>query len=227
MAEEQKILSSAEKILISKQGSETIKTDIIAASVIGEIVALIMLGISVVSKDVEEIKFVNDISYLWLLILVLPALSILGILFARLLAKKIPVIIQVAKFFLIGILNTFIGLGVLSALMWFFSIFAGWQYSVFVAISFTFAVFNSYFWNKFWTFKKKETQVGAKEFSEFYLITGIGFLINISIASLLVNIIGPQFGFTIEFWAYIGSIIATICVATWNFLGYKFIVFKK
>jgi putative flippase GtrA len=209
MAQEQKISNGVRK------------SDIIAAFIIGEAVSLILLGLS---KNIEELK---AISFLWVLTLILPVLSIIGILIAQVLAKKIPVIFQIAKFFLVGVLNTFIDLGILNLLMGIFLIFAGWQYSVFKALSFSIAVINSYFWNKFWTFQKKETAASGKEFGKFYLITAIGILINVSIASFIVSVIGPQFGISKILWANIGAISAVVCVATWNFLGYKLIVFKK
>jgi len=196
------------------------KSDILAAFVAGEIIALIVLAIS---KNIEELQ---KIPYIWSLCLILPLLSILGIYIAFLLSKKIKVIFQIAKFLLIGILNTFVDLGILNLLIWIFAIATGWLYSLFKAISFSISVVNSYFWNKSWTFKK----VGkpeTKEFVQFCTIAGIGFFLNVGIASLIVNIIGPQFGLSQKIWANIGAIIATIVVCTWNFLGYKFIVFKK
>ena len=157
----------------------------------------------------------------------MPILSVLGIFIASFLAKKIPVLLQFAKFVLVGALNTFIDLGVLNLLMFIFSISAGWLYSLIKAVSFTCSVIHSYFWNKFWTYEQKETGVKGKEFGKFFLVAGTGFFLNVSIASFVVNILGPQFGLSAEIWANVGAIIATICVFMWNFLGYKFIVFKK
>ena len=152
--------------------------------------------------------------------------SLLGIVAADLISKKIPVIFQIAKFFLIGVFNTFVDLGILNFLMWAFAITAGWGFSFFKAISFSIAAVNSYFWNRIWTFKA-ESKASGKEFLKFYIVTGIGFFLNVSIASLIVNVVGPQFGMAMKTWANIGAIIAVVCVAAWNFLGYKFIVFKK
>jgi putative flippase GtrA len=86
-------------------------------------------------------------------------------------------------------------------------------------------VVNSYFLNKFWTFKS-----ASGRFPRFFIISLIGFGINVGIASLLVNIIGNPFAFlgvSDVIWANIGAIAATLCTMTWNFIGYKFIVFKK
>jgi len=199
------------------------KADIILPLIIGEAVALIFLAISRFLALPEIVikagKFFP---------IILPILSVLGVWVAIFLGKKIPVIFQLAKFVLVGILNTFIYLGALNLLISVFGISEkDWSYSIFVTLSFICSVINSYFWNKFWTYGKKETGVGGTEFGKFFLITGIGFVLNVSIASFVFKIIGPQFGLSVEIWANIAAVVATVCVFIWNFLGYKFIVFKK
>lgn len=198
------------------------KSDIIYPLIIGEAIALIFLGIS---SSLNLPPIVNNLAKYFPLIL--PLLSVFGIFIASFLGRKIPVLFQLAKFVLVGALNTFVDLGVLNLLMFVFSVSIGWLYSIFKAISFTCSVVHSYFWNKFWTYGKKETGVEAKELGKFFLIAGIGFILNVGIASFVVNIIGPQFGLSLKIWANIGAIIATVCVFMWNFLGYKFLVFKK
>ncbi|MBZ9569619.1 GtrA family protein [Patescibacteria group bacterium] len=167
-----------------------------------------------------------EVPYSWLLIIIFPPLSLLGMFIASLLGKKFLFILQAARFLLVGALNTFIDLGVLNFLMWIFGIAAGVSYSVFKGISFLAATVNSYFWNKYWTFEKKERKPGPKEFIKFLIITTIGFLINVGIASLVVNIIGPKFGITEVTWGNIGAFAAVFVAWIWNFIGVKFIVFK-
>lgn len=134
---------------------------------------------------------------------------------------------QAIKFILVGILNTLIDLGVLNLLIFASGISTGFAYSAFKGISFTAAVTNSYFLNKFWTFKSRGAGAAKKEFAQFFIVSFIGFGINVGIASLVVNVIGPQFGVGNKLWANVGAICATFAAMTWNFLGYKFIVFKK
>ncbi|MFC1663652.1 GtrA family protein [Patescibacteria group bacterium] len=199
------------------------KIDFIAAFIIGEISAWIAIPI----LNFIELELPIIGSYPLVLLVLLPALAILAVGIAHILAKKIPVILQIVKFFLVGISNSFVDFGVLNFLMWITAVFSGWLFSLFLGLSFSLSVINSYFWNKYWTFEKKETKPGPKEFSKFYIIAGVGFLLNIIIASFIVNVIGPQFGFNEKIWANIGKGIAIFCICTWNFLGYKFIVFKK
>jgi len=187
-----------------------------------------------------------EIPYTWSLPFALALLCIAGMYVASAIAAKIRIILQVARFFLVGTLNTFIDLGVLYGLDWIiplplstvlislpfvylfkipiirpFTIFA-----VCKGISFITATTNSYFWNKYWTFAKKEKPI-PKEFLKFLVITFIGFLINVYVADLIVIGIGPQFGLTEKIWTGIGAIIAAFFAFVWNFLGSKFIVFKK
>jgi len=198
------------------------KKDILAAFVIGELCALVVL---LTLNFLEVPSLVKDLAKF--LPIILPLLSILGIYIVSLFKERMPVLFQAGKSFLVGISNTFIDFGILSVLMETFGIFAGWPYVVFKGISFSFATINSYFWNKFWAFEKRKTKETLKETSQFYLITFGGLLINLGISSFVVNIIGPQFGLEIKLWAYIGAFAAVFFGFLWNFLGYKFIVFKK
>ena len=59
------------------------------------------------------------------------------------------------------------------------------------------------------------------------MISAIGILLNVAIASFVNNIIGPLASATPERWANVAAAIASILVLGWNFFGYKFIVFKK
>ena len=198
------------------------KKDILATFIIGEACALIFI---LVSRFLEIssplLKFINFFP------IILPVLSVSGIFIASLFEEKMPIFYQAGKSFLVGILNTLIDLGILTLLMETFAIFAGLPYVIFKGVSFSFGSINSYFWNKFWTFEKKETKETLRETSQFYLITIGGLLIHLGVTSLIVNLLGPQFGLSERIWAYFGAIAAVFFGFSWNFLGYKFIVFKK
>ena len=203
------------------------KSDIVPPIIIGVVIGLIFLGILNYSPEYlpELPSFIKKIAVFFPIIF--PILSIIGVFIAQFLGRKFKALFQLAKFVLVGASNTFIDLGILILLLTIFNISAGLLYSIFNALSFTCSVINSYFWNKFWTFEKKETGVKVKEFGKFFLIAGTGFLVNVGIASLVVNVVGPQFEISAEIWAMVGAFVAIICVFMWNFLGYKFLVFKK
>ncbi len=140
------------------------------------------------------------------------------------------IIKQAGKFILVGILNTLIDLGVLNLLIFITGISAGFGYSAFKGISFIVDVINSYILNKFWTFKSAGDTGRAREFGQFFVVSAIGFGINVGVASLVVNVIGNPFAFSgisNTLWANVGALTATFCAMVWNFVGYKFIVFKK
>jgi len=195
------------------------KSDIIISTIIGFLIGVLFL---IIFKNVGA-----EIPYKWLLPIVFPFLTLLGMFLAAFISRKLLIVWQAAKFLLVGALNTFVDLGILNFLMLISGIASGSLYSGFKGISFMIAMINSYFWNKFWTFRRSETTAPGKEFLRFFIISAIGFGINVSVASLVVNVIGPQFGLIAKVWANIGAIVATFCGMAWNFIGYKFIVFKS
>ncbi|PJA84120.1 MAG: hypothetical protein CO145_02235 [Candidatus Nealsonbacteria bacterium CG_4_9_14_3_um_filter_37_13] len=196
------------------------KIDIILALVIGEVIAWFFYGIL---KNLGfEIRFLGLI-----LVIFFPILALLGIWIAWLLGKKFLWIFQAAKFLLIGALATLVDLGVLNLLIWISGLAAGLPFSIFKGISFIVATCSKYLGDKFWAFEKMEKIGIGKEFNQFFIVTLIGLGINIGAASLIVNVAGPQFGLTEKIWANIGAILAAFVSAVWNFLAYKFIVFKK
>ncbi len=194
------------------------KSDLLVAFIISEIDAWLIILIS------RNIEFSH--SLIIFSPLILPVLALLGISIVSCLKEKILAIYQLGKFVLVGTLNTFIDLGILNLLILISGIASGWYYSIFKGASFIIATCNSYLWNKFWSFEKK-TKMAGKEFLQFFIISIIGLLINVGVASLVVNVVGTQFGLTTKIWANFGAIIGVLVAFTWNFLGYKFIVFRK
>jgi putative flippase GtrA len=144
---------------------------------------------------------------------------------AYFLGKAIPIIYQLAKFVLIGGLNFLIDMGVLNFLIFATGISTGIIQSGFKAISFLLAVLNSYFCNKYWTFKKTTQGCLFQEFLRFLIVSVIGFVFNLTIDYVFVNAVGPLGGMTLKTWAQFSAFIAAALAMAWNFVGYKFIVF--
>jgi putative flippase GtrA len=120
-----------------------------------------------------------------------------------------------------------IDLVILNVLLESFGITEGAVYTVLVGVSFIVATCLKYVADKYWAFEKKEGTGAGSEFGKFFIITLISGFIQTGIASLIVNQIGPQFGASSMVWANVGKIAGIAVASIWNFLGYKFVVFKK
>ncbi|MFH1671257.1 MAG: GtrA family protein [Candidatus Portnoybacteria bacterium] len=141
-------------------------------------------------------------------------------------SKKL--IAQISKFVVIGTLNTGIDFAVLNLLIWWTGIYSGKWIILLNTIAFSVAVINSYFWNKHWTFKaEQEGESKIKEFSQYVAVTLVGLILNTAVVYLITTFIPPMFGTSKELWVNLAKVVATGVSLVWNFIGYKFIVFKK
>ncbi|PJE57439.1 MAG: hypothetical protein COU82_02045 [Candidatus Portnoybacteria bacterium CG10_big_fil_rev_8_21_14_0_10_38_18] len=215
------------------------KSDIFAVLVLGEIASWLILSVIKGLLRAELYYKISGVLHLALPIL-FPIVCLIFIYLAFVVSKKIAIVSQIAKFILVGGLNTLVDWGILSFLMFasrnsgisssktLFEVFSVTivYYTLFKAISFVIATTNSYVWNKFWTFKRKTTEAVGKEFTQFLVVSIIGFLINVGIASFIFKFIHPLAGLNSDQWGIIAAAIATVVSLIWNFLGYKFIVFE-
>lgn len=204
------------------------KKDIIIGIILGFLIGLLAIAVfKNLEAEIQERFEGFSVRLIFPLIFVLPLLVVFGLFIADFLSKKIKVIWQLAKFVVVGALNTFVDFGILGFLMWIFDVKKGVLYGFFRLISISCATFNSYFWNKFWTFEKGLRPKG-KEFAGFYIITLVGAFINWAVSTSLVNLIGPQFHISATLWAgVVAPFVGVLCGFVWNFLGYKFFIFKK
>lgn len=140
-------------------------------------------------------------------------------------AKVWSVIYQFAKFAAVGTLNSFIYLGVVNLLIAATGRPKGLAYDLFILIGFLLSTTNSFIWNKFWTFEAKDKASVAQTLS-FYLIAGIGAFLNVGAAGTMVNYVAHP-GVSDNLWANLGALLGIAVSFLWNFLGYKYFVFKK
>ncbi|NQV00883.1 MAG: GtrA family protein [Parcubacteria group bacterium] len=205
------------------------KSDIFIVLCIGEAAGLLLLAVlnnlKLSLPQVEIIPF-------WFFPVLFPVFCLVWYYLAVFLSKRWTTFIEIGRFVLVGGLNFLVDLGILNLLIFLTGIAFGGLYSVFKAISFAAAVINSYFLNKFWTFKAsdasdKSVKKIGKEFFTFIIISLIGLGLNNLMASLIVNWAGPQWGISENLWANIGAITASFIAMFWNFMGYKFIVFRE
>lgn len=142
------------------------------------------------------------------------------------LARRVPALAQIAKFALVGGFSTFIELAILNTLFAITGITSGLYYSLFKTITFLVAVGNAYIFNRKWTFAS-ENENRKKEFSTFFFSNLVGLIINVSTASFIVNFIGAPTSVDPKVWGNIGAVIAVFAAMIWNFITYKYVVFKK
>jgi len=198
------------------------KKDIGLVAFIGACFALLAIPILTNIGVLASVRVVGVIGAM--IVVALGAVVALWV--ASRIAKKIPVVFQLAKFAAVGAFNTFLDWGILNILISVFAIATGVWFSVFKGISFIVASIGSYLWNKYWTFESAG-KVNAREFGKFFTVSVIGAVLNIGIASAIVAWV-PAFGqINPVQWANIAAAIATIVSLVWNFIGYKFLVFIK
>jgi putative flippase GtrA len=156
-----------------------------------------------------------------------PILAVIALWIAELIGKKLPFIYQLAKFLLIGAFFAVFDLIILNSLMTYFGIGREdvVKYVIFVALSFTLVTIFKYFANKYWAFEKLEKEKIEREFGIFFFVTAISGIIQVGVASLLfkflILVTSPLLA------GNIGKILGIIVASAWNFICYKFLVFKK
>ncbi|MEK9151511.1 MAG: GtrA family protein [Patescibacteria group bacterium] len=143
-------------------------------------------------------------------------------------APLVKLIKQFSKFIIVGGINTGIDFLVLNILIYLTGITSGIELFVLNSISFSVAVVNSYFMNKRWTFQDKtRTQQEPFKFSQFFAVSVVGIIINGLVLTAITTSIPPLFGLSAVLWANIAKLAATGISLVWNFVGYKFFVFKR
>lgn len=145
---------------------------------------------------------------------------------AYLLGKILPVLYQFAKFAAVGTLNTMIDFGVLNLEILLTGVSGGALYPVFKGVSFIASTTNSYFWNRHWTFEA-QGGMSTAEATKFYAIAIVGWVLNVGAASAIVlGIRHPSFVSPGQ-WANVGALAGVAASFLWDFLGYKYLVFKE
>ena len=202
------------------------KKNIILSLICGELTSWFLIFV-IKNPYVEEFQGLAKIEGLvWILPVLFPIIFALGILIGRVVSKFIKIVYQIVKFLEVGVLNTFIDIGILNLLVWRTGITSGGWLTPLNTFSFICAAINSYYWNKFWTFETREGTKG-KEFVQFLVISLIGWGINTGIVVLGTTYLNSTVAFSAGAWVNIMKIVATLVSMVWNFLGYKFIVFKR
>lgn len=212
------------------------KKDYLLGLVAGILIGLLLLPIL---KNAKPSLY----DAVWLFVVPFFAIGVpVGLIVASFIARKITLVWQLAKFLVIGVMNTLVDLGVLALITilvandtrhasettWFtMATLVVTYYSLYKAVSFIIANINSFFWNKYWTFGAENQSRGAHQFFQFFLVSLIGFAINVIVASAVFSSLTAAGSFTIGQAGLLGAALGSIIGLAWNFVGYKFFVFKK
>lgn len=201
---------------MAKEKETTLKKDVIGSIIIG--FAAAALSLIVIYNLVLPIPS-------WIPFVIFPVMTIAGIFVARLLGKKIPIMYKFVKFGEAGGLNWLVDFGVLNLLILVTGISSGLYYSLFKGASFIVSTINSYGWNKLWVFESRSKD-STGEATKFLISTLLGLGVNVGIASLIVFFGPKMFELDAKVWANLAAATGSLMAMAWNFLMYRFWVFK-
>lgn len=206
------------------------KKDIRLISIIGAAVGLLIQPIIANALPQSKVSILARV----VIFIFFTAFAPFALWMAFLISRWWKGIYQFAQFAAVGTLNSFIDIGIFNletSLNGTGSVSTA-AFAAFKAISFLCATTNSFFWNKYWTFSTDRashpegTIKETKEVASFYVIAGIGWGVNVGVATA-VKLLEPT-GAATRLWiniiAPLGGIAASFL---WNFFGYKYFVFKK
>jgi len=199
--------------------------DSIFASVTGFVVAFIF------ADFLQATKFSG---FAWHLFWLFPVLSVVCLEIANQIGKKITFIDEAAKFFLVGAFSAVVDIKVFQFSAWILGLIIFVSPLVSKSISFLVSTVVKYGGNKIWVFSAQggpasgwENKYLAKELLQFFTITLIGMIIDVATFYYFTKIMGPQFSMQPKIWEELSIVFSALVAALWNFLGYKFWVFKK
>src|SRR3989344_4432843 len=154
------------------------KKDALKALALGFFIPILMLMV------IKNLDLKLPINKYWLIV-IFPPLAVAGLFISFKIAQLWrPFVFQFGKFFVVGLSNTFLDLGVLNFLIYLTNVTHGVYFAVFKAVSFTCAVINSFLWNKYWTFQKQGN------FFLFLVVVLASALLNVGWASYMVDVVG-------------------------------------
>ena len=204
-----------------------VKKDFVFAAVIGLVTAAFASPLLYFANDRNLIVrgFGFEVSVLWLFV-VLPVAEYIGYIIASKLFSHVLILRQLGRFGIVGVMNFCVDTSIVT-------IFAELRgidpetsaiipYLIFAT---SVAIVNSYFWQRSWTFAEKAPP-SRKEFIGFVMITVLGIAINTTVTFILLSTFAKLFANNAQLIS-VAKIGATGISLFWNFLGYKFFVFKS
>ena len=197
------------------------KKDYLIGAVVGVLTGVLALRVF----SFLEIDFQFRVLFF---LLGIPALWASGVWLGGFLGKWISFFNQFGKFAAVGFLGAAIDFSVLNWISHSTGITAGLTLGWINIPGFLIAVINNYFWNKLWVFKTPNVLSSVSDildsFPKFLAVTIVGLAIN---SGTIIALTSTSFEFDSQIWLNISKIAANAIALIWNFIGYKYIAFKK
>ena len=188
------------------------------ALILGLIIGVFLLPVENDFVPQADIIYANLI-----LICGMPLLMLASLHFAKVWFAGRAGVWQFIKYFVIGLSNTAINIGVFNYFINVSGVTRGIPLLVISSVAFLAAIINSYIWNSHWSFKEGFNNT-IYQFERFFIVTFIGLLLNstavIMITTLFYGAFSPR---AID---NIANLTGILCAMVWNFIGYKYFVFN-
>lgn len=202
------------------------KIDLFLALAIGFSSALMLVFVGGNLSEENQV-FAKVMPYANYLFIIFPLVCGGGIIITHFAAKIIGhFLYQFGKFALVGGFNFLLDAAILNFLLVATKLTTGLPQTGFKGMSFVLGIVSSYLLNKHWTFSAGSKEDVKKEITRFVLISGIGFTLNVGLDYVFVNMLDSFWNMKPILWAQFSAVMAAAVTMSWNFLGYKFIVFK-
>ena len=203
------------------------KREYFSISLLGLLLGIFLLPtIYVIATEFKFLEIIFITPYYLFLILGLSLLAPICLIIALKLSNFFRPIYQISKFLAVGALNTSLDLAILSIFTAYAGIEGGIYYSLAKAVSFIVANINSYIWSSFFVFKRSNDS-DALAYSKFLLVSLFSLTVNVIVATSILSLLNSLAGEHSPIFLTISAIIASLITMIANFLGYKYIVFKK
>ncbi len=132
---------------------------------------------------------------------------------------------QIFRFGLVGTGNTLIDIGALNLLLWLFPTHNANLLLTYDSLAYMLGALNSFFLNKYWTFRFSQT-ISGKEILRFVIVTLGGFLCNDSLIWIAGTILHPLIA-SAFLWANLAKASAAIGTVSLSYLAMRFWVFAS
>lgn len=160
--------------------------------------------------------------------LLAPPLFVFGIWFGKFLSRRLSFFYQFGKFAAVGFLNTAIDFGILHLLSATTGVTEGFRIGGVNVPGFGAAAFNGYFWNQLWVFRARDKDESFfHDFPTFLVVTIAGALVNSAVVVFITTYVPFFEVFSKEMRLTLAKVAATVISMVWNFVGYKFLVFRR